>query len=412
MLTSRERLLTAIAHRKPDHVPLLSWCFGVTVPPNLRWQRSGREVPHWFTMRLEHIHTLPEPWGVEDDFERVDRWLSLGLDDTLEVSPPWGVHPDVRIKDWTEPPTADEPYAVLCRAYETPAGTLLHKVRRTDEKIEPGWVVQPGHVPLIEDFNIPRGIKHAVAGPEDLPMLRYLLQGPGPDQLQAYRERMEMVRRFARDRGVLVQGWSGFGMDLAVWLCGVDGALTMAMTQPDIFRELMEIIDDFDERRTRLMLEVGGVDLVVRRGWYSSTDFSSPALFRRFLLPGLKRLVSLAHDADARFAYTMTTGAMHMADVLLESGIDLLYYIDPAVDKSDLGLVKNKFGGRIALAGGISTALTLSSGSRDDIRDAVRRSVCALGPDNFILAPVDALFPDTPWSGIEAMIEAWREVRG
>ena len=33
-----------------------------------------------------------------------------------------------------------------------------------------------------------------------------------------------------------------------------------------------------------------------------------------------------------------------------------------------------------------------------------------LGPTNrFILHPVDAIFPDTPWSGIEAMIEAWKE---
>jgi hypothetical protein len=32
-----------------------------------------------------------------------------------------------------------------------------------------------------------------------------------------------------------------------------------------------------------------------------------------------------------------------------------------------------------------------------------------LGPtQRFILHPVDALFPDTPWSGIEAMIAAWR----
>ncbi len=411
MMTSRERLMTAIDHKKPDHVPMLCWCFGLAVPPHLRWQREGRDVLHWYTMRLEHIHTLPEPWCAEDDFERVRRWFSLGLDDTLEVSPPWGIHPDVRIRDWREPPTATEPYSVLCRSYETPAGTLMHRVRRTDEEIGPGWVIQPDHVPLIEDFNIPRGVKHAVAGPEDLPRLRYLLQDPGPEQVAAYRKRMERVRSFAREQGVLVQGWSAFGLDLAAWLCGVDPMLTMATSEPGQFEELISIIDGFDERRTRMMLEVGGVDMVVRRGWYSSTDFWSPALFRRFLLPGLKRLVELAHGASARFAYTMTTGALPMADVLLESGIDLLYYIDPAVDKSDLSVVKRKFSGAIALAGGVSSALTLAAGSKDDIRNAVHKAVSALGPDNFILAPVDALFPDTPWASLEVMMEAWREVR-
>jgi len=27
----------------------------------------------------------------------------------------------------------------------------------------------------------------------------------------------------------------------------------------------------------------------------------------------------------------------------------------------------------------------------------------------FILHPVDALFPDTPWEGIEMMIESWKK---
>ena len=32
-----------------------------------------------------------------------------------------------------------------------------------------------------------------------------------------------------------------------------------------------------------------------------------------------------------------------------------------------------------------------------------------LGPTNrFILHPMDAVFPDTPWEGVERMIEAWR----
>jgi hypothetical protein len=61
-MNSRERLLTAISGGKPDHVPLLFWCFGFPAPPGLAWRRDGREVAHWYTGRLEHIHTLPERW--------------------------------------------------------------------------------------------------------------------------------------------------------------------------------------------------------------------------------------------------------------------------------------------------------------------------------------------------------------
>jgi uroporphyrinogen-III decarboxylase len=410
-MNSRERLLAAIRHEKLDHVPLYCWCFGFSAPPHLRWRQDGHDVPFWYTMRLEHIHTLPEPWTLEDDFQRVLRWFSLGLDDVLEVSPPWGIHPEASCRDWQEPPSATEPYWLLCREYSTPAGALRHIVRRTDEKVGPGWVVQPDKVMLMEDFNIPRAVKHAVASSEDLPKLRYLLQDPAASQLAAYRERMAQVRRFADEHGVLVLGWSAFGVDLAAWLCGVEPAVMAAMTQPDFFQELMKIIDTFDRRQTEMMLDVGGVDLVVERGWYSSTDFWSPALFERFLLPGLQRLVTIVHQAGKQFAFVMTTGTLAMSKVLLASGIDLLYYIDPVQGQPDLDEVKRRFSGRVALAGGVSSAVTLHRGSQEEIRQAVHTAVCKLGPTGFILAPVDALFPDTPWSGVEAMIDAWREVR-
>jgi hypothetical protein len=410
-MNSRERLLAAIRYEKPDHVPMYCWCFGFPAPPHLAWQQDGRDVPFWYTMRLEHLHTLPEPWTVQHDFERVHRWFSVGLDDVLDVSPPWGMHPDVTFRDWQEPPSATEPHWLLCRDYNTPAGVLRHRVRRTDENVEPGWVVQPDKLVLIEDFNIPRGVKHAVGGPEDLPRVKYLLQDPTASQLANYRERMAQVRRFAGEHGVLVQGWSAYGLDLAAWLCGVEPLVMAAMTEPEFFHELMAIIDAFDRRQTEIMLQVGGVDLVVERGWYSSTDFWSPTLFERFLLPGLKKLVTTVHQAGKHFGFVMTTGTLAMSKVLLESGIDLLYYIDPVQGEPDLDEVKRRFKGRIALAGGVSSAVTLHGGLREEIRQAVQTAISKLGPDGFILAPVDAIFPDTPWSGLEAMIEGWSEFR-
>ena len=200
-------------------------------------------------------------------------------------------------------------------------------------------------------------------------------------------------------------------MDAVAWLCGVERAVLAAMTEPDFFEDLLDVIDGFDRRRTEMMLDVGGVDMVVARGWYSATDFWSPALFRKFLAPRLRRLAELAHQAGAPFAYVMTTGALAMADELLASQIDLLYYVDPVQEKADLAIVKYKFSNRLAVAGGISSAVTLHSGSREEIRQAVQTAVGKLGPTGFILAPVDALFPDTPWSSVEAMIEAWREAR-
>jgi hypothetical protein len=411
-MNSRERLLTTIQCQEPDHVPLLCWCFGFAPPPGLRFALHGRDVPHWYTMRMEHIHTLPEPWGIEYDFERVRRWLCLGLDDVLEVSPPWSMAPGVLVRDWEEPPAGGGAYPTLIREYETPAGVLRHAVHKTGEATPSGWVVQPEQVQLFEDFNIPRGVKHAVVRPEDLPKLRYLLCKAADGQVAAYRERMASVKRFAQQEGVLVQGWSAWGMDGVIWLTGVEEAVMAAMTEPEFFQELVDTMYAFDRQRTELLLDVGGVDMVVQRGWYSSIEFWSPMLFSRFVLPQLKDMAALVHQAGARFAYTMTMGVLPLADQLIEAGIDLLYYVDPVQDKADLSEVKHAVAGRMAMAGGINSGVTLSRGSTEEICQAVYTAVHTLGPGGgFVLAPVDALFPDTSWTSVKTMIEAWRTVR-
>ncbi len=410
-MESRARLLAAIRYEPVDHTPLLAWCFGFAPPPELCWQRTGRAVAHWYTGRLEHIHTLPEPWQLpEDDFARVRAFLSLGLDDMIEVSVPWSLSPQVEVRDWQEPPSAREPYPLLCREYQTPAGPLRHSVRSTRERLEPGWVVQPDEVQLLEDFNIPRGVKHALAGPADLAPLAYLLGDPTPEQAVVYRTRMAAIRAFAEAEGVMVQGWSAFGMDMAVWLMGVEPAVLAGVNDPDYFQAVLNVIADFDRRRTAFLLAEGGVDMVVQRGWYSSTDFWSPKLFRRYMLPMLADRAAQAHAAGALFAYTMTTGALPMADSLLEAGVDLLYYLDPPDARSDMAAVKHRCAGKLALAGGISSGVTLASGQPAAVRQAVQQSMVVLAPGSgFILAPVDALFPHTPWQSVQAMIEAWRD---
>jgi len=44
---------------------------------------------------MEHIHTLPQAWELEDDFQRALTWLKLGVDDILDVSVPWSIDPEV-----------------------------------------------------------------------------------------------------------------------------------------------------------------------------------------------------------------------------------------------------------------------------------------------------------------------------
>lgn len=409
-MTSRERILAALNGLPADHTPLTTWCFGLPAPDHLKWERDGQPRDYWYSMRMEHLHTTTVPWTLADDFRRVQAWASLGVDDLLDVSIPWGTDPEVTRTDSLLPAGQEEPYPVLVREYQTPSGPLRQAVRQTDPE-PPGWPIQPPCVPLLEDFNIPRAVEHAVSSPSDLAPLRHLFMPPGEAEQAWFAERMAQVAPFAREQGVAVQAWSAFGMDGVVWFTGTEGAIMMALDQPEAFGELVDLIAATDYARTELALSSPDVDLIVQRGWYSSTDLWSPALFDRFVFPHVQGLAELVHREGRKFGYVMTTGVERLGPRLADAGVDLLYFVDPVQDGVDLVRAAQELAPRMTLVGGTNA---LSVGSRDPgrVRREVHHALETLGGTNrFILHPVDALFPDTPWEDVEALIAAWMDLR-
>ena len=71
---------------------------------------------------------------------------------------------------------------------------------------------------------------------------------------------------------------------------------------------------------------------------------------------------------------------------------------------------KRKLRGRIALWGGVSGFLTIEEGSEDDIRKATAAALETLGPDGFILSPVDNIrsASETVWRKVLSFIDTWK----
>ena len=412
-MTSKERILAAINGQPADHIPMTTWCFGFPAPKHLQWETNGRKVSYWYSQRLEHIHTLPQPWELEDEFRRAGAWLSLGIDDVLEVSVPWSEDPAVVSKNSVIAPGesgGSDKYPVLVREYQTPSGRLVHATWQTGEE-KPGWPVQPGQVMLFEDYNVARAVKHPVTKPGDVPAIKHLFMPPDARQRRRFADRITNMKAFAEEKGLLTQAWSGFGIDAAVWIMGTQGSVMMAMDAPEAFGQLIDTIAETDYARTELAASADGVDLVCQRGWYSSTDFWSPRLFERYVYPHLTELAAVAHQYGKKFGYVMTTGVERLGSRLADAGVDVLYFVDPRLDRISLEKARELFGDRMTMVGGLN-ALSLASGDPKRLREDVCRAIDVLGPTNrFILHPVDAIFPDTPWEGVEQMIEAWKECR-
>jgi uroporphyrinogen-III decarboxylase len=369
-------------------------------------RKEPDHVPLWNLWRNIDI-----PFQYSTQIERAEAVLELGLDDTLLLQPPLNKteHYDVnQVPGVTiqvrRTPSQKGHYPLLTKEYDTPAGQLRQVVKETED-----WPYGRD-IRLFSDHNVSRSKEFPVKGSEDIPRLRHLLCEPTADQVNEFRRTARQLRKDARRLGVALEGgWTTLG-DAALWLVGTESLLLLQMDRPEFLEELLELICQWEMRRMELLLDEG-VEAIVHSAWYESTDFWTPTNYRRLLKPRLKRMVDLAHQADALFSYIITTSWQALVGDLIDLGIDSLMGVDPLQGKADLAETKRTLGEHMCLWGGINGALTLGQATPGEVRRATEVAIRTLGPGGgFVLYPVDQLVRETPWSNVQAMIECWHEI--
>ena len=387
-LTSRERMLRTLNFQGTDHFPC---CFMSFSALRKRHQENMYELTKAErAMGLDSMLFIP----IAPRPQRTDHPDLRGL--------PVRFRPEVTVSQWRE--EVDGDFDVLHKEYATPGGMLKSSVRLSED-----WP-HGDHLPFIDDYQIPRAEKPLVTGPDDLAALRYLLTPTLEENVAQFKQEAEAAHAFIEEHGVLLAGGWGVGMDMANWLCGMQNLMILAIEEPAFVTDLLEMIHVWNKGRMEVVLSAP-VDLYIRRAWYEGCDFVTPGFYRDVILPRLKAEVDLAHQHGARFGYICSSGTKPMLDFYLEAGIDVLIGIDPIQGThTDMALMKDKLGGRVCLWGGVSGAVTVEMGTEAEIRSAVREATELLGPDGFILSPVDNITVDKPstWENLNIFIDEWR----
>jgi hypothetical protein len=391
-LTSRERLRRTLQSEPTDYVP----CSFMS-----------------FTALRRRCH--------ENMFELALAERVMGLDSFLFIPtlarPQRPEHPDLRglpvrfdpavemQERWED--GAGQP-AVLHKQYTTPAGKLQTSVRMSDD-----WP-HGNHIPFIDDYQVPRALKPLLTGDgKELESLQFLLAPPRSDDVGHFMAEAGRAQAFAREKGVLLAGGWGVSADMANWLCGFERLMLMEHDQPAFVEQLLEMIHLWNRQRMAVVL-AGKVDLFIYRAWYEGCDFINPKFYRKAILPRLKSDAALAHEHGAKFGYICSSGILPLLGDFIEAGIDVLIGIDPVQGtKTDLAAIREKTTGRICLWGGVSGAVTVELGEPEEIRFAVRHAIETLGPQGFILSPVDNITVDSPrtWQNLEIFIDEWKQRR-
>jgi len=396
-MNSRERMLTALAGGIPDYTPCSFMLFFIL------FERCA------------------------SDAEFVEKQLDLGLDAFVHVGHLnhtlhlyGGLDPRVQVHEWVE---QDNGGTTFCRRLDTPAGPLTGRINQRE-----GWPTEDDF-PLLKDWLVGRAEEVLVKPEEDLEKLPYLF-GPIKDEdIGILREEAAEADKLARRHGLLqVGGWKGsvrpgvqvdpgvMGCDAMAWLSGFENIMILSLTKPELIREYLRVIHEWNLKQIEIYLDVTRADLIVRRGWYETTEFWTPEVYREIVAPTLRREAELVHQAGRKYGYIITSAFVPLLDDIIGSGVDVLIGLDPKEGKgTDLELVKSKFraAGR-ALWGGVSGPMSVETADGEETERAVSEALDILGKGGgFILSPVDNVRdnPENAWKNTHRFIDTWKSNR-
>jgi uroporphyrinogen-III decarboxylase len=396
-MDSRERFLSVIESKPVDYIPCSFMLF----------------------------YNLYEDCKTEREY--ITREIELGLDAHVHVGHlnhsmhlTGSLHPDARYFEWIEESGGGK---VFCRRIETPKGPLTSRIKQWN-----GWPTE-GDFPIFKDWLVPRSREFLVKPEEDMEKIPYLF-GPFKDSdIEMLREEARSAKEIADQFHLpLVGGWKGnvdptlqvdpgvMGCDAMAWLSGFEKIMELSLLQPDLIKEYAAIIHRWNMKQIEIYLDVTDADIIIRRGWYESTEFWTPKAYRAIIAPMLKKEVELIHQAGRKYAYIITSAFMPILDDILDTGIDILIGLDPVEGKgTNLQQVKDKFKARHkCLWGGVSGAQTIEQGSEAQTEAAVIEALRVLGQEGgFILSPVDNVRENTPnaWKNTHKLIDTWKKYR-
>jgi uroporphyrinogen decarboxylase len=137
----------------------------------------------------------------------------------------------------------------------------------------------------------------------------------------------------------------------------------------------------------------------------------SPDHIHKFLLPGMRRLIDLAHQAGVYVFHHDDGNCRRIIPDMISAGIDILNPIQWRIPGMEREALKQEFGKRLIFHGAMDNQKTLPFGSPEEVRREVLDNLNILGKEGgYILAPCHNIQPITPVENIIAMYESGYEL--
>jgi uroporphyrinogen-III decarboxylase len=175
------------------------------------------------------------------------------------------------------------------------------------------------------------------------------------------------------------------------------------------FREIVDVMSAGMMSETQYALEVGFK--IIQTWWfYTSPSYGwGPRIYEEMFLPHLVKHVELVHSyPDTLYIYYDDGRVCPFIDFYVDSGIDCLMTLTPPpVGDADPKFIKERYGDRIALMGGIDVVNEVCFSDPSSIRETVRQRMEIYKPGGGYIFDGSGSIPyETPVENVRALAVA------
>jgi len=412
IMTSRERILTSIAHREPDRIPADLGATPSSGISAIAYSRLKRHlgISDGQTRVYDVVQQLAQPeekildrYGIDvvdvgRTFDTSDAdWYDVTLFDGSAAQYPKGFHPEKLPDGGWRSVAADG----------TEIAIQLKGMNFFDQACFP-WV---------DDY--PADMRNALPGAMGNVHWAALVHSPwnhaGDEGFWDTLRANALALRASTDRAITVV----VGCNLFEWgtfLRRMDNFLMDLLAEPEHVETLLDALLEIHlGTLAKVCSAVGDIVDVCRFGDDLGTDtgpFMAPATYRELFKPRHAQLCQYVHKNSQMKTFLHSCGSIHsLLPDLIECGFDVINPVQTACYQMEPERLKKDFGNDVTFwGGGSDTRHVLNHGTPQEVKDDVRRRIDILAPGGgFVFNTIHNILPDVPPENIEAMFEAVAE---
>jgi uroporphyrinogen decarboxylase len=227
-------------------------------------------------------------------------------------------------------------------------------------------------------------------------------------RIRGVREELEKLSNetdFAIEAG-LVGLWES-----SWFLVGLEQWLVSLSDNPDFVETLLDQTLLFLKQLHGNYLDIAGqyLDLVTLWDDYGTQSASliSPIMWRRLVKPRLAELISLIRSKTDAYIGIHSCGSIQaLLDDLTEIGIQVINPVQVSAKNMNPNELKKRYGSRLTFWGGIDSHFLLPNGSPQEVKKAVINTINTMSVDGgYILSAVHNIQPGVPPENIISMYD-------